>query len=59
VTGLSHTLASKVTTASFEAFMHGLHTAMIVACGLAILGALVGLLVQRGSTEVAPGAAGM
>jgi hypothetical protein len=28
---------------------------MLVAAGLAIAGALLGLLVQRGSTEVAPG----
>ena len=48
-----------MTDASFAAFMHGLHTAMIVACGLAILGALVGLLVQRGSTDIGPGAGAM
>jgi EmrB/QacA subfamily drug resistance transporter len=52
---MSHALAAKVTDASFAAFMHGLHVAMLVAAGLAIAGALLGLLVQRGSTEVAPG----
>lgn len=35
--------------ASTAAFLHGLHTAMFVAAGLAIVGALLGLLVQRGS----------
>jgi EmrB/QacA subfamily drug resistance transporter len=52
---MSHALAAKVTNASFAAFMHGLHVAMLVAAGLAIAGALLGLLVQRGSTEPAPG----
>jgi EmrB/QacA subfamily drug resistance transporter len=52
---MSHALAAKVTDASFAAFMHGLHAAMLVAAGLAIAGALLGLLVQRGSTEAAPG----
>jgi hypothetical protein len=33
--------------------LHGLHTAMIVAGCLSIVGALLGLLVQRGS-EVDP-----
>ena len=56
---MSQALATKVTSASYQAFMHGLHTAMIVACGLAILGALVGLLVQRGNTDIAPGAGAM
>jgi EmrB/QacA subfamily drug resistance transporter len=51
---MSHALAAKVTDASFAAFMHGLHVAMLVAAGLAIAGALLGLLVQRGSTEAAP-----
>jgi hypothetical protein len=53
---MSHALAAQVTDASFAAFMHGLHVAMVVAAGLAIAGALLGLLVQRGSTEAAPGA---
>jgi EmrB/QacA subfamily drug resistance transporter len=52
---MSHALAAKVTDASFAAFMHGLHVAMFVAGGLAIAGALLGLLVQRGITDVSPG----
>jgi predicted MFS family arabinose efflux permease len=56
---MSHALAAKVTSASFSAFMHGLHVAMLVAGGLAIAGALVGLLVQRGETEIAAGQGAM
>jgi predicted MFS family arabinose efflux permease len=46
-------LQQAITDASSAAFLHGLHTAMIVAGGLSIVGALLGLLVQRGS-EVDP-----
>jgi EmrB/QacA subfamily drug resistance transporter len=56
---MSHALQTKITGVSYSAFMHGLHTAMIVAAGLAIAGALVGLLLQRGSTEVGPGGGAM
>ena len=42
-------LQQAITDASSAAFLHGLHTAMFVAGGLAIVGALLGLLVQRGS----------
>ena len=52
---IPHALAVKITIASDASFMHGLHVAMIVAGGLAIAGALVGLLVQRGTTEAGPG----
>jgi EmrB/QacA subfamily drug resistance transporter len=48
-------LVRSITSASDAAFLHGLHVAMVVAAGLAIAGALVGLLVQRGTGEVGPG----
>jgi len=46
---MPHQLQQAITTAADAAFLHGLHTAMVVAGGLAIIGALLGLLVQRGS----------
>ena len=49
-------LQAAVTTASHAAFMHGLHTAMVVGAGLAIAGALAGSLVERGR-PVEPGQA--
>ena len=42
-------LQHAITDAASAAFLHGLHTAMIVAGCLSIVGALLGLLVQRGS----------
>ncbi|HEY3944689.1 MAG TPA: hypothetical protein VGL78_05650 [Solirubrobacteraceae bacterium] len=42
-------LQQAITTASNGAFLHGLHTAMILGAALALAGALLGLLVQRGS----------
>jgi EmrB/QacA subfamily drug resistance transporter len=48
---MSHQLATAITTASHNAFMHGLHTSMIVAAILAFLGAALGLLIQRGGTD--------
>ncbi len=53
---MSPHLQQAVTAASDAAFLHGLHVAMVVAGGLAIAGALVGLLVQRGA-PVEPGSA--
>jgi EmrB/QacA subfamily drug resistance transporter len=47
---MPHAVAQAITTASEAAFIHGLHTAMIVGGALAIVGALIGLLVERGST---------
>jgi EmrB/QacA subfamily drug resistance transporter len=52
---MSPALAEKVTRASFAAFMHGLHVAMVVAGFLSIAGALVGLLVQRGDIDASAG----
>ena len=49
-------LQHAVTTASDSAFLHGLHTAMVVGAGLAIAGAVFGSLVQRGETPAEPGA---
>jgi predicted MFS family arabinose efflux permease len=46
-------LQQAITDAANAAFLHGLHTAMIVAGCLSIVGALLGLLVQRGS-DVGP-----
>lgn len=46
-------LRHAITRAADAAFLHGLHTAMVVGAGLAVAGALVGLLVQRGA-EVDP-----
>jgi EmrB/QacA subfamily drug resistance transporter len=48
-----------VTHASDAAFMHGLHTAMVVGAGLAIAGAIAGSLVQRGSAVDPAHAAGV
>jgi EmrB/QacA subfamily drug resistance transporter len=48
---MSHELAAAITTASHMAFMHGLHAAMIVAAILAFVGAVLGLLIQRGGTD--------
>jgi EmrB/QacA subfamily drug resistance transporter len=42
-------LQQAITTASNGAFLHGLHTAMILGAALALAGPLLGLLVQRGS----------
>lgn len=47
-------LQHAITTASDAAFLHGLHTTMVVGAGLAFVGALVGLLLQQG-TDVEPG----
>jgi EmrB/QacA subfamily drug resistance transporter len=52
-THMSRELQHAITTASDAAFLHGLHTTMVVGAGLAFVGALVGLLVQRG-TDVEP-----
>jgi predicted MFS family arabinose efflux permease len=52
-------LQHAVTSASDSAFLHGLHTAMVVGAGLAIAGAVFGALVQRGSTEAPAGHAGI
>jgi EmrB/QacA subfamily drug resistance transporter len=41
-------VARAVTAGSEQAFIHGLHVAMYVGAGLAVAGALLGLLVQRG-----------
>jgi EmrB/QacA subfamily drug resistance transporter len=49
-------LRTAITHASDASFLHGLHTAMVVGAGLAIVGALLGLLVQRG-TAIEPGQA--
>lgn len=49
-------LRTAITHASDASFLHGLHTAMVVGAGLAIVGALLGLLVQRGSA-IEPGQA--
>jgi hypothetical protein len=49
-------LRTAITHASDASFLHGLHTAMVVGAGLAIVGALLGLLVQRG-TAIDPGSA--
>jgi hypothetical protein len=49
VADLSAVLAQK----DIVGFLHGLHTAMIVGAALAFLGALLGLLVQRGATAEA------
>jgi EmrB/QacA subfamily drug resistance transporter len=46
-------LQRAITNASDAAFLHGLHSAMLVGAGLAFVGALIGLLVQRGA-EVEP-----
>jgi EmrB/QacA subfamily drug resistance transporter len=46
---MPHELQQAITTASDAAFLHGLHTAMAVSAGLAFVGALLGLLVQRGA----------
>ena len=46
-------LQQAITDAANAAFLHGLRTAMIVAGCLSIIGALLGLLVERGS-EVDP-----
>ena len=46
---MSPHLQQAVTAASDAAFLQGLHVAMVVAGGLAIAGALVGLLVRRGA----------
>jgi EmrB/QacA subfamily drug resistance transporter len=51
---MPHELQQAITTASDAAFLHGLHTAMIVGAALAFAGALLGLLVQRGA-DVDPG----
>ena len=51
---MPHHLQQAITTASNAAFLHGLHAAMIVAAALALLGAILGLLVQ-GGTNVQPG----
>jgi len=48
---MSHQLAAAITTASHNAFMHGLHTSMIVAAILAFVGAALGLLIQRGGSD--------
>jgi EmrB/QacA subfamily drug resistance transporter len=53
-TRMPHELQRAITTASDAAFLHGLHSAMIVAAALAFAGALLGLLVQHG-TIVQPG----
>jgi hypothetical protein len=53
--GRSH-LSRRPAEASDAAFLHSLHTAMVVAGGLAIVGALFGLLVRRG-LDVEPGQA--
>jgi EmrB/QacA subfamily drug resistance transporter len=50
---MSPALRDAVTHASDAAFLHGLHTAMIVGAGLSIAAALVAPLVQRGD-DVAP-----
>jgi len=50
---MPHELQQAITRASDAAFLHGLHTAMVVGAGLAFIGALVGLLVQRG-TDLEP-----
>lgn len=42
-------LQQAITSASDAAFLHGLHTTMVVGAGLAFVGALLGLLVQRGA----------
>jgi EmrB/QacA subfamily drug resistance transporter len=49
-------LQQAITSASDAAFLHGLHTAMVVAAALAFVGALLGLFVQRG-VNVEPGQA--
>jgi hypothetical protein len=41
-------IAAKITDASFAALMNGLHAAMYVGVGLAVISALIGLLVARG-----------
>jgi EmrB/QacA subfamily drug resistance transporter len=41
-------LAQAITDASFQSFMDGLHTAMYVSAGLALLSAIIALLVSRG-----------
>jgi EmrB/QacA subfamily drug resistance transporter len=46
-------LQQAITHAADSAFLHGLHTAMVVGAGLCIGSALIGLLVQRGA-EVSP-----
>jgi EmrB/QacA subfamily drug resistance transporter len=51
---MPHALQQAITGASDAAFLHGLHTAMVVGAGLAFVGALLGLLVQRGA-DVEPG----
>jgi predicted MFS family arabinose efflux permease len=48
-------LRESIIRASDAAFLHGLHTAMVVGAGLAVAGALLGLLVQRGATVAEPG----
>jgi EmrB/QacA subfamily drug resistance transporter len=45
---MSASVAHAVTDASFAAFMDGLHAAMHVSIGLAVVGALLALLVGRG-----------
>jgi hypothetical protein len=42
-------LRDAIIGASDSAFLHGLHTAMVVGAGLAFAGALLGLLVRRGA----------
>lgn len=41
-------LAQAITDASFQSFMDGLHTAMYVSAGLAVVSALLALLIRRG-----------
>ncbi len=43
-------LQQAITNASDAAFVHGLHTAMVIAAALAFAGALLGLFVQRGAS---------
>jgi hypothetical protein len=46
---MAHQLQQAITTVSNAAFLHGLHTSMFLGAALAFAGALLGLLVQRGS----------
>jgi EmrB/QacA subfamily drug resistance transporter len=51
---MSHSLQAAITTAAHGAFIHGLHTAMVVGAGLSLAGAFCGLFVQRGKTVEGP-----
>jgi hypothetical protein len=57
--GTPAAMAAKITTGSYEAFLHGLHFAMLIGAFIAIFAALLALLIKRGHEDAGAVHAGM